>query len=541
MKHTMPSTTGFGVSDTLRSIFEGLSQAQGHYGPKYLDKDIHKVRQYVCCRNYSKATLELVYLCWAVVNAYPAKRHLTAIEAFFWLDEAYTPARFRQAFKANWQGSQGSVTSHDDFLSLQIGNKHFSIAPSRGGVLAVMMEFIVTIDPSLVLSLQHALSTASHKDIEQLASKIQATIYQYLKQHLPEAQVQTRFRYFETWLNQQKIALNNLDDQSILAFWQTASADDSAQSYVLYATALFDVLDAMTAMETVKSQQAIAFAQSFGSDSEANEFNPEKRVASELDDEKGEMLHTLLFADNTDSLLPKTLCQAPKCLTQEEAASLHPLATYQVYLSRFTHAFMRLQVFAKWQSVLVQAKRKSPAALQQKLHDAPQQGYAMYQLEIESIYHAIQYSQDCLLAVLVELEPEFACLEILHKLPPEQQKEVALCWQQNLGQADESWSSRHLRCYLHNNSYRQGVDRLKLALKNNHKAGFKTPAEYTEADQYLANYQLVSQLCKLTQQHLADMLIFSQKNRSLTQLFAADLCIFTDRFNTLYGGNLASQ
>jgi hypothetical protein len=535
----MPTTVGFGVSDTLRSIFEGLSQAEGSFGQKYSDKDINKVRQYVSCRNYSKASLELVYLCWAIVHAYPARRNITAIEAFFWLDEAHTASRCRAVFSQGWQGKAGQVEINKDYLSLVVGHKKFTISPSRVSVLAVLMEFIVTVDPSFVLILQNRLFEATVKDIEQLATQIQHSIYQFLKQHMPEAQIQTRYRYFESWLRRNALNINTLDDQAIMTFWQDAGNDEQAQSYVLYATALFDVLDALSAMDIVASQQAVSFAQRFGHDDDSHELKPEHIVASHLDEETGENLQALAFPEQSDNVNVNLLCQAPKCLTQEEALSLQPLVEYQPFISRFLRSFLRLQIFAKWQAVLVQAKRKSAHTVFEKLKELPVQGYAMYELEMSGISNTLSDAKNCLLAVLLELEPEFGCIEALHTMPPEQLPAIA-AWLAKQRKEQSHWPSLINQLNLQFGPFRHAVDSFKHALKANHKAGFKTPPALDESEKYQESYQLVLQVSLLIKTHLKDMQKMSQQD-SLSGIFASDVCIFTSRFNTLYGGSIADQ
>jgi hypothetical protein len=523
----MPTTVGFGVSDTLRSIFDGLSQAQGLSGQKYSDIDINKVRQYVTCRNYSKASLELVYLCWAIVNAYPSRRGASSLEAFFWLDEAYTPKRFRQAFKQRWQDSSGTVALTQVYLNLEVGNKAFSISPSRVGVLAVLMEFIITVDPSLIHTIQSSLYKANAKAIDQLAKQIQKSVYQFLKSHLPEAQIQTRYRYFEAWLNQSTKSPASLDDEDIMAFWQDASEDKHAQSYVLYSTALFDVLDALSAINIVESQQGVAFAKSFGAEVEFGEIDPE-------------LVQALLFSETTDQLDVKGLCQAPKCLTQEEAQWLEPMNDYKLYSQKFLLSFMRLQVFAPWQSVLVQAKRKSQAKVTEKLAEVPVQGYAMYQLEVSGLSKALTYAQNCLLHVLLERDPELACAELLQKLPQEQLRLIAEFLLQQKQQSQASGSSLLKQASLQFSAFRQLIQTAEQAFKKNNKAGFKTLPEQDELEPYIKALQHITQLQALLDKHQDNILKLDSQILSLSSIFSSDVCIFTNRFNTLYGGSNAN-
>ena len=529
----MSTTAGFGVSDSLRGIFAGLMQTEGRFGPKYLNRDILKVQQYICCRNYSKATLELVYLCWAIVNACPARRNMGKLEAFFWLDEAHTPARFRAAFSQDWQTSTGQVALRHDHLNIIVGSTEFNISPARVGVLAVLMEFIVTLDPGLLSELQQALPNACQQHIDQLARLLQQRVYHYLKEHLPEAQIQTRYRYFEQWLAQQDLSPETLSDDDILLFWQQAQADKQAQSYVLYSTALFDALDAIDAMKIVASQQAVHYAASLGHLSEQGEIDPQQLIASHWDEQFSELVNTLTFSETSPPASLKLLCNSPKCLTLQEAEWLQPLLDYSAYTLPYLRSFMRLQVFSRWQAVLVQAKRKSPGVLAEKLKDIPVQGYAMYQLEIDGLQQAIQYSQRCLLAVLLQLEPQFACSELLQQLPATEMQHIASLLAEI--QPDASWDSRVKRLRLQFPTFRQLCEQAESACKKNNKAGFKNLSNTEDAEPYIEAFELLCTTAKLCQAHGAALAELSHRPGGLSAIFTSDVCIFSDRFNTLYG------
>lgn len=541
MTSGMPTTVGFGVSDTLCSIFDGLTQAEGRYGQKYRDADINKVKQYVSCRNYSKATLELVYLCWGIVNAYPVRRGIGSIEAFFWLDEAYSSQRCRAAFSQLWQGEAGQVCIGKEHLELKVGSKVFNISPARVSVLAVLMEFIVTVDPRLLSMLSSSLLSCNDKTIETLAKKIQQNIYQFLKAHLPEAQIQTRYRYFELWLKAQSLSPSNVNDETILQFWQEAGDDPQAQSYVLYATALFDVLDALRAMKTVESQQAVAFAVRFGFDLDAGELNPEQLIASQFDEVSGDQqyseLHSLVFSDESNVIPLATLSQSPKCLSQDEVQSLQPLLDYCHDIQRFLRSFMRLQVFARWQSILVQAKRKSAQQLAAKLSEVPVQGYAMYQLDVTGLHQTLDYAETCLLHVLVELVPELGCREVLQKLPAEEFAKVALWLRQ---QANPQSPTVLSQLSLQFPTFRLLLNDLHSAFKKNNKAGFKTLPQRQDIERYINALQLVRHLLTLTTAHEREITQLIDAGPSLSRIFSSDVCIFTDRFNQLYGGGNAN-
>ncbi|MDU0356400.1 hypothetical protein RS130_23130 [Paraglaciecola aquimarina] len=75
----------------------------------------------------------------------------------------------------------------DDYLHMQFDKSEFAISATRIGVLAVMLEFIVNIEPAQLAHIEQSLIGASTDAIKQLSSRLQKLIYSYLKQHIPEA------------------------------------------------------------------------------------------------------------------------------------------------------------------------------------------------------------------------------------------------------------------------------------------------------------------------------------------------------------------
>ncbi|WP_299071477.1 hypothetical protein [uncultured Paraglaciecola sp.] len=538
----MPTTAGFGVSDTLRSIFDGLRQAEGINGLKYISRDVNLIQQYVSCRNYAKACLELVYLNWAVVNAYPNKRVGTPIERFFWLDEAYTPKRVRAAFAEPWSSGENSVKVTPEVIHLQLAHHQFDISPVRVSTLAVLMEFVLAVDPSFIGLFDKELRAANQTQVDQIAKKLQQAIYRFLKEHLPEAQMQNRFRYFENWMKNQQITPDDVNDQHILDFWQQASDDPHAESYVLYATALFDVFDAMSAMDVVETQSQILYAKSLGANAENQELDLERLFSEEPSQgvQWEQHIQDTVFSDSKPITDVKQLCLAPKCLTQQEADRLQPLMSYSAYSQRFLRSFLRLQVFAKWQAVLVQAKRKSVARLQDKLTQIPENAYATYLEDVVDCSNSIQQALLCICHVMSELQPETACSEYLDAIEPKQippigQKILELK-QQKLG-----WNAIFSALNLQFPAFRQQREKTEKAFKKNNKSGFKNLDELLDEDEYYHAQQNLHAAKASIAEHIHLIQQLDEQTTSLKQIFASDVCIFTSRFNSFYGVEHAVQ
>jgi hypothetical protein len=91
------------------------------------------------------------------------------------------------------------------------------------------------------------------------------------------------------------------------------------------------------------------------------------------------VIHEILFSHSSENQDYSWLCQAPKFLTKAQWHFIEPLNQHNPYSKTLALSFARLAIFGQWQAALVQAKRKSPLIVRQKLIDLPQQNYSQYQ------------------------------------------------------------------------------------------------------------------------------------------------------------------
>jgi hypothetical protein len=527
------SIIGYGVSDTLKSIFEGLRQTTvsawdnndaAHSYNKYTAKDVDKLSQHIVCRHYGKLCLELSYLCWAIIHSYPSTSRHRPLLDFFWLANAHTPKRFRAAFAQPWQSKIGKVTMAADYLQLELGTVEFAISPSRIGLLAVFMEFLHSIEPGLIANLQANLTNANDAAVKALSSHLQKSIYQFLKDHLPEAQLQKRFRYFEQWLQSSDRDIDTLADDDVIVFWDTARTDPEAESYVLYNTSLSDILDGIDAYKIADSQFNVAYAASFGADLEAGEIDPGK-------------IETLLFESSSEDVSIKQLCENPKCLTQEQVLLLHPLVRFAPHQPHFLSSLMRMQIFGSWQAVLVQAKRKSPLILADKLSRPPTSGYLAYVNTLADIQRATEHSLLCLLHVLLNIDSAAGLNCLLSQLPPPDVEQISH-WLAETYEGNDPlphYKTLTQQIKLQFPAARLLIDKAEQAFKQNNKAGFKTMPTQADADIYQAAVETLSMVAKVLQRHTAAILCIAPDMMTLETIFCSDACIFIDRFKQIYG------
>ena len=545
----MITTVGYGVSESLLSLFDGLRQISRYSDDsldaprKHHDSDIDKVVQHICCRNYGFLCRELCFLSWAVQQACSDPLYNEPLYRFFWLDDITSPAAFRHAFAQPWKSGDCKVEMPDSVLHLESGNTVFDISPTRSGILAVMMEFIASINPEHVQHLK-SLRNGNVSDIDALAKQLQKSLYDYLKDHLPEAQEHNRYRYVADWLNQQALTPEAVNDAAVMLFWQQANEDDSANkpSHVRFETAVDDVLDTLFALSVIKLQNAARFGASTGVTSSYNTDNSELDLGridvsggNEPDDEfSPEFVQSALFDDVETEISLASLTEAPKCLTQAQAQLLKPLVVHKTHLARFTHTLLRLQVFGPWQAVLSQAKRKSAAAVAEKLSALPDGGYQAYLNQVGDSAEAIIQVRGCMHHVLLLPMPQTVLSELITQLPAPPETVKAWLIEHVVNTESSAMPAKLEQAALQWPALKACLDDNARRFKANNKAGFKTMPHENDCDPYYHALQQLNKLAALLASHTGNVAEFLG-NDNADQIFASDVSIFSDRFQSMYG------
>ena len=512
----MTNIINYGISDTLKALFAQLKDTPGLDGYKYHGKDIEQISQNIVCRNYGSVCYELSFLCWAVVNQpqYTSFSDSSSpLLTFFWIEENIQPKRFRQAFRQPIQTTSGNICMGEDYLQLTIGDIDFAISPTRIGVLAVMLELIASIEPTQLSKIETLLLDADEQGIKKVSSHLQKLIYSYLKEHMPEASTQGRFRAISGWLKQHNLAAQTLTDQGVLNFWLNPPAQPS---YIKYSTVLDDLLDAITAMEVVENTFNGEYALSLGSNTEQGEVD-------------ADWVQTTVFeqADNHEDL--SGLCQSPKFLTLAQYQPMSPLLSHGKLARQLPLSFLRLSIFGGWQSVLVQAKRKSSQVLTDKLQQTPNRQYLDYVAELNDSESQCKQVQQVIAHIFYSLNTPLFVGIMLKQMPTNLQQTLKIWMRAQIADTTESeeplflhvqqWLSQHPKA-------QEWLTEAATLFKNNNKEGFKKLPSVTELDIYcqesVARYLLV--ITKL-----------NDKNTQLAEIYRSDLCIFSDRFKQIYG------
>lgn len=518
----MTNIINYGISETLKALFAQLKETPSLDGYKYHGKDIEQISQDIVCRNYGSVCYELSFLCWAVVNN--PQFSSSPLLSFFWLEENIQPKRFRQAFSQPIQTDSGQVWLGEDYLHLHIDDIEFAISPTRVSVLAVMLEFIASIEPAQLANIEKLLLDANIQTIKQLSSNLQKLIYSYLKEHIPEASTQQRFRAISGWLKQHCLTADRLTDQDVLNFWLSPPEQPS---YIKYSTVLDDLLDAIAAIEVVENTSNADYALSLGNNSEQGE------VAADW-------VQNTVFEQADDNSDLSWLCQSPKFLTLAQYQPIKSLISHGKLARQLPLSFLRLGIFGGWQSVLVQAKRKSPQVLADKLRQSPDRHYQNYADDLSDSQYQCKQVQQAIGHIFYTLDNPLFVGIMLKQIPLELQQTLKTWMTEQIedtgeGESDpnhmlhlQQWLSQHPEAHT-------WLTKASNAFKNNNKDGFKKLPSIEELDIYQDGSEALDHCQRTIELYLLSLEKLNPENTVLTEIYRSDLCIFSNRFKQIYG------
>lgn len=548
----MINTIGYGESDSLRAIFEGLRQTESMrtmseqgYVRKFRDKDIDELKKYISSRNYGFVCREMLFLSWAVVHTYKDEQYGDPLFSYFWMDEITTPERCRSAFTDINNDASQSVQLDQNKLKISINDTHFDINISRAGILAVMMEFVITVvmhtDPNYNIrsDIQNCLLSADAKEIGELNKRIMKLIFDYLKQHMPDAPEQERYKYCATWMNQNQLTPEQINDEHILQFWQDANNDSSPNkpSHVTYKTAMNDVLTLLSVLKVLESQKQLHYGASIGDDFEQQEVSLDNLAFSSSEQDYvnwgPQTVHQTLFESSELNINLQSFSQTPKCLSKDHIKLIEPIVEHHAHIKKFHLSLLRSMCFSLWQGALTQAKRVSAEQLKNKLNDLPTNGYVHTINELEAIDKVSKNSILALVHVFSLIEPIYALRYILQTIPSED----AHLWFQQQPLNDLSFNKlialineAKLKWPTIANAYKQA----EKAFKSNNKAGFKHMPEASESENYVYAFEQLELLTPIVQNFLTCTNTF-KNNSDHEAKFSSDAFIFSQRFKHIYG------
>ena len=545
----MTNIIEYGVSATLQAEFEMLrdalsmreyqekqaSKTENIHQYKYATKTIDKLAQYLLCRNYGKACLELAYLCWPIVRH---QEHSKGLLHFFWIEEAITPTHFRHSIAplTKLNSCAPLVSLNEMGMLIRSSKQTFTISASRVMLLSALLELLVSNIQGTLEDIESHLSTSDEKCVGKLASYLQKKLYEFLKPHLPTANLQQKYRYIHQWVSENSDT-EKLNDNAVLKFW-TSSINE--EGYVKFESALVDIIDYQFACEQVNISREIAHGQTdlpiVGADNSADEDDQSSAV----------WLYGTVFEANGEILTPPTwLVDQPKFVTKKEYAYVALLFELRQSVTQFPLSVMRTEVFGRWQNTIIQHDRDKNVVV----IDEPDQDYAMYLQLLDSWRKQAANTLLCCAAILYE-QKDARCLTVLSQgvglLVERKEKAEFRQMLQRLFDINKRETGKSELTFTHISRWLLQSPTLnnffglaRKALAKNNRAGFKNNNDYHAADIYEQGAEQIVQGAKLI--HDLNEAVFKQienKNQqygSLEAIFRSDLFIFKSELVKRHG------
>lgn len=530
-------TSQYGVSDSLKAMFEGLRETPGLTGDKFRRADVNKFAQYIVCRNYGKLCLELSYLLYSVVK-YQHKSDEQDVNkdkllSFFWINEYFSPKRFRQYFAVNYSDSKLNITLSEQNLTLDITGKKFSISPTRAGVLAVLFEFLMMIDPSIIESIEQSFSEPEpdEKAIKQYASTFQKLLYEFLSEHLSSAQTQRRFRFITQWLHSQHYDEQFLTDETILTFWQMASTSDTSLSFKLYSSVFFDLIGVDQAIKQTQQMHEVEQHLTLGDSNHVGELS-------------ADVLYQQLFDQVEHEKNYNFLIESPKFLTKTQWQQIALLIDYEQYNKKLALSFARQAIFSPWQASIVQAKRKSKHELVKKLNDLPTSTYVIHQVNLAQLIQNIDDVLSSIVYIYLQLRISEGISGVLSLLPAHEMSQIKANLQQKLSikmkeAKHDTINEKQLfqafnEILVKSPPIKVIEQHIKKAFNNNNKLGFKEIPDRADVDIYREGQSALEHCKQLISKQLQLYRTFWESDDDCQENFSSDAFIFKQSFEEIY-------
>ena len=241
-------------------------------------------------------------------------------------------------------------------------------------------------------------------------------------------------------------------------------------------------------------------------------------------------------ADNHSDL--SWLCQSPKFLTLAQYQPMSPLLSHGKLARQLPLSFLRLGVFGGWQSVLVQAKRKSPQVLADKLQQYPNRQYQDYVAELNDSESQCKQVQQVIAHIFYSLNNPLFVGIMLKQMPTDIRQTLKIWMRAQIANTTESEANLFLHIQKWLSQHPKALFWLTEAanlFKNNNKDGFKKLPSVAELDIYQDGSEALNHCQELIARYLLVIKKLNHQNTQLAEIYRSDLCIFSNRFKQIYG------
>jgi hypothetical protein len=198
----------------------------------------------------------------------------------FWGAGPFQASRFRGAFASRLIAGNDVFTISGNGINLLYRDKPFSVAFSRMPFLAALIEFLVTaigfvgLDDILAPLARPALTAG---EVSAQANALSRTLYDWLKNHLPPLQAQRKLATLLEFLKSRNgghFDRDNINDGTILAFWQEAASAKDLDDFRTYTSVFLAFARLRQVIDNADALRALDQAAPIGSAREDGEVDP---------------------------------------------------------------------------------------------------------------------------------------------------------------------------------------------------------------------------------------------------------------------------
>lgn len=524
-------------SAELCAALHSVAEAEINGENKYSALVCREISKIIVCRTYATPVLELCHLIVAAAETGTPKGRY---EYFFWDSGVATTGSFKGYSHRVMDQYEGSfVQYHQTGLTLDYPNAPFVIHFSRMPVLSALLEFLLSalgycdIDEPL----QKMLQNPTQKSVSACASTLSKTLYGYLKDHLPTAQSQRKFRKI---LDHCHNDVSLIDDSFILDFWKSASVDDDKNTdFKTFASAFQASVRIIQAIDAAQDLNALNHTIPIGSEREQGEIDPDllsqtletiQEPVSTLEHLNTRPLDQVKFLNKQETGCLETLLDAGK-VAPHLALSVLRSDTFKTAQARLTQALRRHAPLEELRAIIAEGPAETYSQRQQSYTNLIQH---IDRVNLASLHALSAVRSQTTIELMLQLRPD---LDYTRLTPHFHETEA-----DNLVQLHTEQITRKFLDILHDpDSVGSDIsDLLKEAQKSYaglSRKGFKedpaTNPDLTEA--FSKGATLLHGLSKDLQNFLEKSNAATQGDHFWESCFKDDCIEFQNQFSKIYG------
>ena len=343
-------------SAELLSAFQMTAETDVDGEPKFSAQTCRDLAKAIACRNYATAVLELCHL----IQIADAGSGGAGYEFFFWGGGPARASAFRGSISVNLRprdGGRAAFSVSASGVDIEYPDGGFSVTFTRMPFLSALMEFLVSAVGYAELNqvFRDLLDGETSKGaVSQQANRLSRLLYDYLKDHLPTAQTQRKFRRLIAFMESRYGAAfeaGAIDDDAVLDFWTAESMSGVADGvdFKTYQLVFKAFVRFRQTLDAATDQYALENPRTIGSDRDAGEVDPDSVQA---------LVETVDEYRSPLDALQEPPADAVKFLNKREMAAVELLLDCGTVALSLPLSLMRCEVFGKGQGQITQALRR---------------------------------------------------------------------------------------------------------------------------------------------------------------------------------------